>query len=74
MKYVIRVHYTENNEPKMIGLIVNKAIQNDLLLFRNDSNILKTIIAVIGAYIGGFQGIGNIEFFENDKKIYDLIY
>lgn len=74
MKYVIRVHYTENNEPKMIGLIVNKAIQNDLLLFRNDSNILKTIIAVIGSYIGGFQGIGNIEFFENDKKIYDLIY
>lgn len=74
MQYVIRVHYTENNEPKMIGLIVNKAIQNDLLLFRNDSNILKTIIAVIGAYIDGFQGIGNIEFFENDKKIYDLIY
>ena len=74
MRYVIRVHYTENNEPKMIGLIINKAIQNDLLLFRNDSNILKTIIAVIGAYIGGVQGIGNIEFFENDKKIYDLIY
>lgn len=74
MRYVIRVHYTENNESKMIGLIVNKAIQNDLLLFRNNSNVLKTIIAVIGAYIDGFQGIGNIEFFENDKKIYDLIY
>lgn len=74
MQYVIRVHYTENNEPKMIGLIINKAIQNDLILFRNDSNILKTIIAVIGAYIGGFQGIGNIEFFVDNKKIYDLIY
>lgn len=74
MQYVIRVHYTENGEPKMIGLIINKAIQNDLILFRNDSNILKTIIAVIGAYIGGFQGIGNIEFFVNNKKIYDLIY
>lgn len=74
MEYVIRVHYTENGEPKMIGLIINKAIQNDLILFRNDSNILKTIIAVIGAYIDGFQGIGNIEFFVNNKKIYDLIY
>lgn len=74
MQYVIRVHYTENNEPKMIGLIVDKRTQNDLIMFRNDSVILKTIIAVIGAYIGGFQGIGNIEFFENDKKIYDLIY
>lgn len=74
MEYVIRVHYTENNEPKMIGLIINKAIQNDLILFRNDSNILKTIIAVIGAYIDEFQGIGNIEFFVNNKKIYDLIY
>lgn len=74
MQYVIRVHYTQNGEAKMIGLIVNKAIQDDLLLFRNDSNILKAIMAVIGAYISGFQGIGNIEFFENDKKIYDLIY
>lgn len=74
MQYVIRVHYTENNKPKMIGLIVDKRTQNDLIMFRNDSVILKTIIAVIGAYIGGFQGIGNIEFFENDKKIYDLIY
>lgn len=74
MQYVIRVHYTENGEPKMIGLIVNKAIQNDLLLFRNNSNNLKSIMAVIGAYVDGFQGVGNIEFFENDKKIYDLIY
>ena len=74
MQYVIRVHYTQNNEPAMIGLIVDKRMLNDLLLFRNDSVILKTIIAVIGAYVNGFQGIGNIEFFENDKKIYDLIY
>lgn len=58
----------------MIGLIVDKRTQNDLILFRNDSVILKTIIAVIGAYVVGFQGIGNIEFFENDKKIFDLIY
>ncbi len=74
MQYVIRVHYTENGTPKMIGLIINKAIQNDLLLFRNDSNVLKAIIATIGAYVQGFQGIGNIEFFNGDKKIYDLIY
>lgn len=74
MQYVIRVHYTQNNKPAMIGLIVDKRMLNDLLLFRNDSVILKTIIAVIGAYVNGFQGIGNIEFFENDKKIYDLIY
>lgn len=74
MRYVIRVHYTENGEPKMIGLNVDKRSQNDLLMFRNDSIILKTIMAVIGAYVNGFQGVGNIEFFENDKKIYDLIY